>query len=474
MKKNQYLAANDVGEFVAWMSTRLDDGTFAHGYTLRKTKEPWACTSLFNAVERYRWTYVALPEYGLEAGSDFASNVNVLDRLQKELRAGLAAGDTDRVLVAATAVMKWGGVVNHNVSWLNAWREDLCRIIGETRDAINAGDTDHPVFARSELRFTSGMSKVYSLVCDDFAIYDSRVAAALCRAVVLFCRETGRNRVPAALDFPWAAAKSSPNASNPPVRNAARDGYTFQRLVRGRSYVVWNMKASWLLAAIASHRNTQDSAFARLDSTAQRLRATEAALFMFGYDLTDGPDREQSGSPDQQSPVVSDGPSPDTGPTTEDGWAQCRTLAHGNPFEYRLAPAADGIQTRRVGEKPITGFTDEELNRTLQALLSDFGDQPFPLANNVERVPAGTERNGLGTAFWKETARGAGHTSRLAAVLQSIEVFKRFENLSAGGMHWTLNQETLNVDRNSGKVNIRPYLDAIIQGDQGDDGDEDN
>ncbi|MFX1803086.1 hypothetical protein PWR66_05415 [Paraburkholderia sp. A1RO-5] len=471
MKKNEYLAANDVHEFAAWMSARLDDATFAHAYIVRKGNKPWACTSLFNAYENYRWTHVDLPEYGLVAGSAFASNVNVLDRLQKELRAGLAAGDTDRVLVAATAVMKWGGVVNHNVSWLNAWREDLCRIIGETRDAINAGDTDHPLFGRSELRFTSGMSKVYSLVCDDFAIYDSRVAAALCRAVVLFCRETRRNHVPAVLNFPWAAAKSSPNASNPPVRNAARDGYTFQRLVRGRSYVVWNMKASWLLAAVASHRSTQDSAFARLDSTAQRLRAMEAALFMFGYDLVDRQDRQQNGSPDPQPPVVSGGPSPYTGPTTEDGWAQCKTLARENPFEYRLALATDGIQTRNVGKNPITSFTDDELNRTLQALLGDFGDRPFPLANSVDRVPAGTERNGLGTAFWNETRRNPGDTSRLAAVLKSIEVFKPSENPSAGGMHWTLNRETLNVDESSGKVNIRPYLDAIIQGDQGDEGD---
>jgi len=306
------------------------------------------------------------------------------------------------------------------------------------------------------------MSKVYSLVCDDFAIYDSRVAAALCRAVVLFCRETGRNGVPAELNFPWAAAKSSPNAANPPVRNAAQDGYAFQRLVRGRPYVVWNMKASWLLAAVASHRTTQRSAFARLDSPAQRLRAVEAALFMFGYDLVNGPDRGHSGDSVAPSPVVSGGP------TTVDGWAQCRTLAHGNPFEYRLAPAADGIQTRRIGENPITGFTDEELNGTLEALRRDFGDLPFPLANNVERVPAGAAQNGLGTAFWNATNKSAGHTSRLAAVLQSIEVFKRFENPPAGGMHWTLNLETLNVDRISGKVNIRPHLDAIIQGDQGD------
>ncbi len=464
MKKSEYLAMKEVNAFVAWMSAHLDDATFSHAYTLRTGNERWTCTSLFNAYEKYRWTHVALPEYELEAGSSSASNLLVLDTLQKELREGLVAGDNDRVLMAATAVMKWGGVVNGNVPWLNAWREDLCRIIGETRDAINAGDTDQPPFARSELRFTSGMSKVYSLVCDGFAIYDSRVAAALCRAVVLFCRETGRDCVPADLNFPWAAAKTSPNAVNPPLRNASQDEYTFQRLVRGRPYVAWNTKVSWLLSAIASHRSTQDSAFARLDSTAQRLRAMEAALFMFGYDLVDRPNRGQGAGAASLMRVISDGPSHDQGSLTEDGWAQCKTTARGKPFEYRLVPEAGGIHTRDVGENTLLHFSDEELNRTLQALLRDFGDLPFPLANSVDGVPKGKVPNGLGVAFWKETGKSAGHTSRLAAVLQCIEVFKACENAPTPAKYWSLNRETLHVD-GSGKVNIRPYLDAIIQGD---------
>ncbi|MFM0500785.1 hypothetical protein [Paraburkholderia caffeinilytica] len=464
MNKSQYLATKEVNAFVAWMSTHLDDATFAHAYTLRTGNESWTCASLFDAYEKYRWPHVALPEYGLAAGSSFASNLLVLDTLQKELRAGLMAGDNDRVLMAATAVMKWGGVVNGNVPWLNTWRDDLCHIIGGTRDAINAGDTDQPPFARSELRFTSGMSKVYSLVCDGFAIYDSRVAAALCRAVVLFCRETGRDCVPAELNFPWAAAKTSPNAINPPLRNAAQDEYKFRRLVRGRPYVVWNTKVSWLLGAIESHRNTQDSAFARLDSTALRLRAMEAALFMFGYDLVNRPDRGQGAEAASFTAVISDGPSHDQGSPTEDGWALCKTTARGRPFEYRLRPAADGIHTRDVGENTLLRFSDAELNQTLQALLRDFGDSPFPLANSVDGVPAGNVPNGLGTAFWKETGRRAGYTSRLAAVLQCIEVFKACENAPTAAKYWRLNRETLHVD-GSGKVNIRPYLDAIIQGD---------
>jgi hypothetical protein len=465
MNKNEYVTGNTVEAFVAWMSARLDDASFAHGYTLRRGNIPWSCASLFDAYDRYQWGHVELPEFGLPAGSSFASNLRVLETLQTELRAGLAAADNARVLAAAIAVMKWGGVTRGNVPWLEAWRDDLCRIIGATGEAINAGDTCHPLFAQSELRFTSGMSKVYALVCDDFAIYDSRVAAALCRAVVLFCRETGLDRMPEDLAFPWAAAKSSPNAPNPPLRNAAQDGYMFPRLMRGRAYVVWNMKASWLLSAIASHRSTRDSAFARLDSKAQRLRALEAALFMFGYDLVDGGrgGQERDGAT-PITPVIADSPRPDADAASEDGWVHCKTRARRVGFEYRLALAADGIHTRNLnGDKPVR-FSDAEINSTLQELL-EFPDHLFPLANSVTGVPAGTVPKGLGTAFWRRTNRSPGHTSRLAAVLESIGVFRTCDNPASAGKHWSLDIETLNVDEASGKVDIRPYLDAIIQGD---------
>lgn len=467
MKKNEYITGKVVEAFVAWISTRLDDATFAHAYTVRKSRTRWNCTSLYSAYERYDWSHVPFPDRGLQAGCSFESNLRVLETLQGELRTGLAAGDNAVVLAAATDVMKWGGVTNGNVTWLEAWRDDLCRIIGATRDAINAGDTSHPLFAQTDLRFTSGMSKVYSLVCDDFAIYDSRVAATLGRAVVLFCRETGLVHVPEDLAFPWAAAKSSPNAVNPLHRNAAQDRYRFPRLVRGRPYVTWNLKASWLLSAIASHLSTRDSAFASMDSKAQRLRALEAALFMFGYDLKDkGVGDEGSGGVTSTALAVPNPPRPDAGAVSEDGWVQCKTKARRVPFEYRLGPAADGIHTRNLHGGNTVRFTDTEIDTVLQVLTDRFGDRPFPLANSVTGVPAGTVPMGLGTAFWETTKRSPGHTSRLAAVLESIGVFKACENPSSTGKHWILEKEAPIVDNAaSRKVNIRPYLDAIIQGD---------
>ena len=279
MHKNEYIAGTGIEAFLAWISARLDDATFAHAYTLRQGNVPWDCTSLFNAYERYEWRHDTLPEYGLPSGNTFASNMRVLETLQSELHAGLEAGDNERVFEAAKAVMIWGGVTHRNVQWLESRRGKLCRIIGSTRDAINASDTRHTVFSDADLRFTSGMSKVYALACDDFAIYDSRVAAALGRAVVLFCLDTGRETVPEGLDFAWATARGTQ------LRRPSQDQYTFRRLTAGRVYASWNMKASWLLSALASRLNIGDRGFGGLREGTRRLRALEAALFMFGYDL---------------------------------------------------------------------------------------------------------------------------------------------------------------------------------------------
>ncbi|MBN3725309.1 hypothetical protein [Burkholderia sp. Ac-20379] len=463
MIKSDYLGSDEVQAFVAWIGARLDDATFAHAYTRRRDGTAWRCGSLYEAYLNYAWHAVALPEYGLAAGQDFASNFGVLDTLQKALRDGLEQGDNPRVLSAAKALMAWGGVTNHNVTWLIEMGDDLCRAIGEVRDAIHSGDTEHPVFQRSELRFTSGMSKIYSLACDDFIIYDSRVAAALCRAVVLFCRETGRSQVPSELRFPWAAAKSGPNAANPPQRNPAEGSYRFPRLRRGRYYASWNMKASWLLAEIASQREFDRSAFSRLGSKTQQMRAMEAALFMFGYDLADGPIRDSDADTNCPPPGAWNMAAQADDAPREDAWTQCWTPARRIPFEYRLAAATAGIQTRAPDGTSPFELSDQQLNATLQSLNDKFEDRPFPLANDVVLAANDDAPKGLGAVLKQATKESPGFASRLAAVLESIDVFIA-QPRQAGGRHWRLNRELLDVS-GSGRVDLRPYLDALIQGD---------
>ncbi|WP_431290331.1 hypothetical protein [Burkholderia cepacia] len=430
MKQNDYIRGQ-VGEFVTWMSSRLDDDTFKHAYTSRRTRTHWACENLFDAYERYHWTYGDLSGYGIPAGSSFDSSMHALETLQKELNAGLAVGNNERVHRAAIGVMIWGGVTNGNRKWLNDHKNELCHIISRTRDAINAGDTENPLLADGDLRFTSGMSKVYSLVCDDFVIYDSRVAAALGRAVVQFCRATGLTKVPEGLDLAWAPAKSAPNAINPPERCAGQARLAFPRLTSGRVYAKWNMLASWLLTAIADHECTRSSAFAtRIESRTQRLRALEAALFMVGYDL--GGDSDAGGSATRRhEPVGPQTRRPGGGEVYE--WIECETRKRGRQFEYRLGH--DAIDTRKPGGGSVIRFPHFEIDETLRRLAAHFGRGPFPLSNSATGVRNKTVPFGLGTAYFEATRKNPPNASRLGAVLEDIGVF---EPAPLAEEHWTL------------------------------------
>ena len=63
------------------------------------------------------------------------------------------------------------------------------------------------------------MTKIYSLLVDDFIIYDTRVAAALGWAIVKYCREQKLEELPEYLRFPWGAAKEAPKTLRPKQRN---------------------------------------------------------------------------------------------------------------------------------------------------------------------------------------------------------------------------------------------------------------
>ena len=127
-------------------------------------------------------------------------------------------------------------------------------------------------------RMNAGFTKIYSLLLDGFPIYDSRVAATLGLLIRSFCVETGLSRVPSPLAI-----------AIPPGRSGGRDkpdkgGIRLSRIGgdnarRNRLYVDSNIRAAWLLGAMANY-----GPFGKLDEH-RRLRALEAAFFMIGYSV---------------------------------------------------------------------------------------------------------------------------------------------------------------------------------------------
>lgn len=416
MTKNDYLKKRKIEEFVEWLSANLDNNTFAHQYTNRKSGEHWSCTSLFDAFTHYHWPHPAIP--GLApAGKTFATSAVALGALEAELRKALASLSDLAACLAAMDVMAWGGVRKGNVSWLLAHQAGLAQLLTDTRNALNAGNTLHPLLISPGLRFNAGMTKVYSLICDNFIIYDSRVAAALGWAVVKFCSVKDIKAVPETLRFPCAPANEGKNPRAPKLRNPSNGQLEFPRLQRNAMHAEWNLKASWLLEATLGHDNAKRSMFKQVSAPGGPLRALEAALFMIGYDLEPlGPGRGLNSATDD--PAAGPGPAgqpPFTRkladpPDEWDEWEECWTPKHRNPFQYQVT--GDGIKV-----KGGPAFSDADINATLQRLWEDFGQAEFPLSNNRETVPNGEADPGFGTAYFKATGKAAPHTSRLAAVL---------------------------------------------------------
>ncbi|MFK8328616.1 hypothetical protein M2D63_001175 [Pseudomonas sp. BJa5] len=273
-----------VPEFIGWLATELDSRTlFKHQYVDRRSGAKWSCESLYDAYRGYAWNHPGNARLSFNPGASADSNAHALEALRQDLQA--AGSDDERVLQGALDVMAWGGVSAHNAQWLKANKVGLGRMVQDVKAALIKKDPDAPILRSNTLRFNSGMTKIYSLVCPEFVIYDSRVAAGLGRLVVQYCKAKGLTRVPEGLNFPWAAAKEGENSTDPKNRNPSTGTLQFKRLRSGSHHARWNMNASWVLSQVASHARCAASPFRTGVTPAQTLRAIEQALFMIGYDL---------------------------------------------------------------------------------------------------------------------------------------------------------------------------------------------
>lgn len=286
MSRQTYLTLTHVPAFIHWLATELESETrFKHQYVNRKTDEEWSCNGLYNAFEKYCWNHPGNARLGFNPGECSSSNGIALSALRQDLVN--AAGSDSRILEATVDVMRWGGVAARNADWLKANKAGLGRMLQNVQTAIGDGDDQASVLRSKNLRFNSGMTKVYSLLCKDIIIYDSRVAAGLGWMVVKYCQEHDLSEVPEALCFPWAAAKEGKKSLAPKRRNPGTAKLKFKGLRSGRHHAMWNMRASWLLSAVLAHPGAAGSRFHLVPSPNDPLRALEAALFMIGYDLGD-------------------------------------------------------------------------------------------------------------------------------------------------------------------------------------------
>lgn len=178
--------------------------------------------------------------------------------------------------------MEWGGVLNKNREKIFNMGSDITRYLSEARAILNP-NTYNTDCDTENIIMNSGFTKIYSLIIDDFIIYDGRVGATLGLLVRKYCECNNLSSIPKELLFAYGNARVGKNENGlKNRRNPSEKQYRFPMLSNSsKKHIENNLRANWLLKEIISKC---DSKFKKLDENIQ-LRALEASLFMIGYDV---------------------------------------------------------------------------------------------------------------------------------------------------------------------------------------------
>lgn len=268
MNRATYLGKQCVQDFSAWLLNCIQG------------PEGNAIQAMNGVEDTYNW---------------HGANLEQTNETLTGLSEALHHAETDAACVdACIAVFTWGGVLNYNGNWATVNQNGLLhRLLGAKAHLDNVIQADWHWNQSPEQRFNAGMTKVYSLLCENFIIYDSRVAAALAWCVAQWRNSLGNNAPPfenmAALAFRQPLRRlSNPMMQNPAIWNPnlhlnpiPEHNFFMGVINQPAHYATSNRYASWLVADVA----------ARLPQghVLRSLRNFEAALFMMGANLAAPP-----------------------------------------------------------------------------------------------------------------------------------------------------------------------------------------
>lgn len=256
MTKEQFINDKNVSGFIQWFQSKLS--AFSYSYYMRREKMDWQCISFYDACEKYRW-----------AGCGWKETQTRINNLSVRLRKSICDTDDIACQEVCSEILKWGGVSRGNQEKIEEinHEEGLTAYLKKAKDLLSRNFIENIDYG---IVMNSGFTKIYALCMDDFVIYDSRVGAALCYLVKLYCKRQKLDAIPLILSFAYGMSRNAKVNRNP------NEGpYRFPTLGRDKIHIECNMKANWLLKEVI---NFPECLF-------KDLRSLEAALFMIGYEI---------------------------------------------------------------------------------------------------------------------------------------------------------------------------------------------
>lgn len=297
MNKNTFLQDSNVGEFITWIKSHIDnDKPFYHEFLIRKTKKTWNCSSIHDAYEKYEWAF-NFTDYisgNKIKGNSFTKTRDFLINLSAKAKKALQENNSDMLRKSCLNALAWGGVLNRNKEIIDQLHSKKLLIDYflysmnflnvNTFNSENQWEFIHNGINHKYMN--AGFTKLYSLLIDDFIIYDGRVGAAMGLFVNKFCREQKLDAIPKDLLFVYGRSRDKYNKTKLDRRDPSHGNYKFPSLNGKKDtdlHILNNMKANWICSRLAD-----ETKFNKLDSDL-RLLAIESGLFMIGYDIRNSP-----------------------------------------------------------------------------------------------------------------------------------------------------------------------------------------
>ena len=448
MNKATYLAQKDVIDFVDWFSKRLCSSDLSHSWIDRRNGKQVSFDSVFDAYKRYSWCFNftnPIPPGGIVKGKLFPDSCAALCQIKINLTTAIKNQIDKDVRIWTQTLMRWGGVYPGNGTWLHNNEVGLAKTLNYIASLLGPHAAEAQL--KSISRFNSGMTKIYSLLVDDFIIYDTRVAAALTWIIRLYCEDKNFT-IPDNLCFPVGKAKESPTQINPKCRNPSKGNLKFPPLTPGADHAVWNRKASWLLQDVLAKADAE-SCFNQLPPSG-RLRALEAALFMIGYDIPDGatcnkPSESQTKKPEVVVEINAE-------EKTSYPFVTRGGVNKQKGFRYEITDSGLDIFTDRVTNHGLLKVSFAQLECIMQTLDNQFPKKYFPLENSKPIKHKKILNPGLGLASTECGIADATCASYIGPILEDLGFLEW--NGKRKGIEWKL------VDQPASAAEIK---DRVLQ-----------
>lgn len=286
--RETYLCDPFVRDFISWFLIRLDQpGSFVHEYYLVKARRNWRCNCLYEAYAKYWWPYnLSCPLFGQKvSGAGFSDSFSYLSDLAETFRLSIRENDIEKTRKCAHAMLRWGGVQNHNYNRITDMNDRVCEYFRGAQTHLRLSNTQ--LGNHTGIYMNSGFTKLYFLLIDDFIMYDGRVGAALGLLGRLFAEEQGLDKIPELIEFSYGSGKVSvAKQKEGDRRDPSNSRYALPKFNGdSKRQTNDNIKASWLLKGIADATKSHFADLSQDGLLNERMTAIQAALFMIGYDV---------------------------------------------------------------------------------------------------------------------------------------------------------------------------------------------